>query len=199
MIFFLVLQPGKPGLEVFVTEGAFKGPLLGVQDHVLLQMRPAAESLQTNSTFPAFTLPLPLGKKLLDVVWMKPPHMLGQGFLAGMEFVTEGAFVLLLLEGSVAGVLLLVYGQVRLGGVALKADVTLEWFLSGVNSGVTLILPCAVKGLVTFGALESLLAGNLDDDWSQTFRVHWTLGRASCCWYIDFNLSISLALCPLYI
>lgn len=24
------------------------------------------------STFPAFTLPLPLGKKLLDVVWMKP-------------------------------------------------------------------------------------------------------------------------------
>lgn len=25
-----------------------------------------------HSTFPAFTLPLPFGKKLLDVVWMKP-------------------------------------------------------------------------------------------------------------------------------
>lgn len=24
------------------------------------------------STFPAFTLPLPIGKKVLDVVWMKP-------------------------------------------------------------------------------------------------------------------------------
>lgn len=67
--------------------------------------------------------------------------MLSQGFLAGMEFATEGAFVLLLLQGSVAGVLLLVYGQVRLGGVALKTDVTLEWFLSCVHSGVTLILP----------------------------------------------------------
>lgn len=102
MELFLVLQPGKPGLEVFVTEGAFKRPVLGVQDHVLLQMRPAGEGLQTNlvqkvqrlqvvkihhqtkheqhsmtetssySTFPAFTLPLPLGKKFLDVVWMKP-------------------------------------------------------------------------------------------------------------------------------
>lgn len=67
--------------------------------------------------------------------------MLGQGFLAGMEFTTEGAFVLLLLEGSVTRVLLLVYGQVRLGGVPLKTDVTLEWFLSCVHSGVTLILP----------------------------------------------------------
>lgn len=67
--------------------------------------------------------------------------MLSQGFLAGMEFATEGAFVLLLLEGSVAGVLLLVYGQVRLGGVTLKTDVTLEWLLSCVHSSVTLILP----------------------------------------------------------
>lgn len=67
--------------------------------------------------------------------------MLGQGFLAGMEFVAEGAFVLLLLERSIAGMLLLVYGQVRLGGVALKTDVTLERFLSCVHSGVTLILP----------------------------------------------------------
>ncbi len=67
--------------------------------------------------------------------------MLGQSFLAGMEFATERAFVLLLLERSVAGVLLLVYGQVRLGGVALKTDVTLERFLSRVHSGVTLILP----------------------------------------------------------
>ena len=67
--------------------------------------------------------------------------MLGQRFPACMEFVTEGALVLLLLEGGVAGVLLLVYGQVRLGGVALKTDVTLEGFLSCVHSGVTLILP----------------------------------------------------------
>lgn len=43
-----MLQPGKPGLEVFVTERAFKGPVLRVQDHVLLQMRPAGEGLQTN-------------------------------------------------------------------------------------------------------------------------------------------------------
>lgn len=175
MVLFLVLQPGKPGLEVFVTEGAFEGPVLGVQDHVLLQMRPAGEALQTNSTFPAFTLPLSLGEKLLDVVWMKSPNMLSQSFLASMQFVTEGALVLFLLEGSVAGVFLLVYGQVGLGGVALKTDVTLEGFLPCVHSGVTLILPCTVKGLVTFGALESLLAGGLDDDWSQTFRVHWTL------------------------
>ena len=67
--------------------------------------------------------------------------MLGQGFLACMEFATEGAFVLLLLEGSVAGVLLLVNGQIGLGGVALKTDVTLERFLSRVHSGVTLIFP----------------------------------------------------------
>lgn len=67
--------------------------------------------------------------------------MLGQGFLAGMELATEGAFVLLLLEGSVARMLLLVYGQVRLGGVSLKTDVTLEWLLSCVHSGVTLVLP----------------------------------------------------------
>lgn len=67
--------------------------------------------------------------------------MLGKGFLAGMELIAERAFVLLLLEGSVARVLLLVRGQVGLGGVALKTDVTLERFLSCVHSGVTLILP----------------------------------------------------------
>lgn len=67
--------------------------------------------------------------------------MLGQGFLAGMEFVAEGTFVLLLLEGSIAGVLLLVDGQVGLGRVALKTDVTLEWFLSCVHSGMALIFP----------------------------------------------------------
>lgn len=70
-----------------------------------------------------------------------PPHMLGQGFLAGMEFVAAGTLVLLLLKGSVVGVLLLVNGQVRLRRVALKTDVTLEWFLTCVHSGVTLILP----------------------------------------------------------
>lgn len=48
MELFLVLQPGKPRLEVFVAEGAFERPVLGVQDHVLLQMRPAGEGLQTN-------------------------------------------------------------------------------------------------------------------------------------------------------
>ena len=67
--------------------------------------------------------------------------MFGQGFLAGMQLVAEGTFVLLLLEGSVAGVLLPVHGQVRLGGVALETDVTLERFLSRVHSGVTLVLP----------------------------------------------------------
>lgn len=196
MVLLLVLQPGKPGLEVLVTERAFKGSVLGVQDHVLLQMRPAAEGLQTNSTFPAFTLPLPLGEKLLDVVWMKPPDVLGQGFLAGMEFVAERTFVLFLLEGSVTGVLLPVHGQVRLGGVALKTDVALEGFLSCVHSCVTLIFPCTVKGLVTFGALEGLLAGDLDDDWSQTFRIHWTLVRASCCRYSHIYLSNNLLLRP---
>lgn len=58
-----------------------------------------------------------------------------------MEFAAEGACVLLLPEGGVTGVLLPVDGQVGLGGVALKTDVTLERLLSGVNSGVTLILP----------------------------------------------------------
>lgn len=48
MELLLVLQPGKPRLEVFVTEGAFERPVLGVQDHVLLQVRPACEGLQTN-------------------------------------------------------------------------------------------------------------------------------------------------------
>lgn len=67
--------------------------------------------------------------------------MFGQCFLARVEFVAERTFVLLLLTRSVAGVFLLVYGQVRLGRVALKTDVTLEWFLPGVNSGVTLIFP----------------------------------------------------------
>lgn len=67
--------------------------------------------------------------------------MLGQGFLAGMELVAEWAFVLLLLEGSIALVLLLVRSQVGFGGVALKTDITLKRFLSGVHSGVTLIFP----------------------------------------------------------
>ena len=48
MVLFLVLQPGKPRLEVFITEGAFKRPVLCVKDHVLLQVRPAGEGLQTN-------------------------------------------------------------------------------------------------------------------------------------------------------
>lgn len=67
--------------------------------------------------------------------------MLCQGFLAGVEFVATRTFVLLLLKRSIVGVFLLVDSQVRLGGVALKTDVTLEGFLSCVNSGVTLILP----------------------------------------------------------
>lgn len=36
MVLLLVLESGKPGLEVFITEGAFERPVLGVQDHVLL-------------------------------------------------------------------------------------------------------------------------------------------------------------------
>lgn len=67
--------------------------------------------------------------------------MLGQGFLAGVEFAAERTLVILLLEGCITGVLLLVNSQVRLGGVALQTDVTLEWFLSCVHSGVTLVLP----------------------------------------------------------
>ncbi len=67
--------------------------------------------------------------------------MLGQSFLASMEFAAKRAFVLLLLEGSVASVLLLVYGQVGLGGVALKTNVTLERLLTCMHSGVTLIFP----------------------------------------------------------
>lgn len=43
-----MLQPGKPGLEVLVTEGALEGPILGVEDHVLLQVRPPAEGLQAD-------------------------------------------------------------------------------------------------------------------------------------------------------
>ena len=56
---------------------------------------------------------------------------------------------------------------------------------------------CTVKGLVTFGALESLLVGGLDDDWSQTLGVHRALGGASCCghMHLHLHLSISLLLC----
>lgn len=43
-----MLQPGKPGLEVFVAEGALEGPVLGVEDHVLLQVRPPGEGLQAD-------------------------------------------------------------------------------------------------------------------------------------------------------
>lgn len=68
--------------------------------------------------------------------------MLGEGFFAGVKFATERTFVFLLPKGNVAGVLLFVKGQVGLSGVALKTDVTLEWFLTCVHSGVTLILPC---------------------------------------------------------
>lgn len=48
MVLFLVLEPGKPGPEVLIGEGAFEGPVVGVQDHVLRQMRPASENLQTD-------------------------------------------------------------------------------------------------------------------------------------------------------
>lgn len=68
-----------------------------------------------------------------------PPDVLCQRFLAGVEFVAEGTLVFLLWEGGVAGVLLLVHVQVGFGGVALEADVTLEWFLPCVHSGMTLI------------------------------------------------------------
>lgn len=73
---------------------------------------------------------------------VSPLDVLGEGFLAGVEFAADGAGVLLLLEGGVAAVLLLVEGQVGLGGVALKTDVALERLLSRVHSGVALILPC---------------------------------------------------------
>lgn len=43
-----MLQPGKPGLEVLVAEGALEGPILGVEDHVLLQVRPPSEGLQAD-------------------------------------------------------------------------------------------------------------------------------------------------------
>lgn len=68
-----------------------------------------------------------------------PPDVLCQRFLAGVEFVAEGTLVLLLWEGSITGVLLLMDVQVGFGGVALEADVTLEWLLPCVHSGVTLI------------------------------------------------------------
>lgn len=71
-----------------------------------------------------------------------PPDVFGQSFLAGVQLVTEGAPVLLLLESCVGGVLLLVHREVGLGGVTLETDVTLEWLLPRVHSGVTFILPC---------------------------------------------------------
>lgn len=74
---------------------------------------------------------------------VSPLDVLGEGFLAGVQFAAEGAGVLLPLEGGVARVLLLVEGQVGLGGVALKADVALERLLSRVHPGVALVLPCA--------------------------------------------------------
>lgn len=48
MVLLLVLQSGKPGLEVLVTEGALEGAVLAVQDHVLFQVRPAREGLLTH-------------------------------------------------------------------------------------------------------------------------------------------------------
>lgn len=78
------------------------------------------------------------------VLWWaaSPLDVLGEGFLAGVQFATEGARVLLLLEGRVAAVLLLVEGQVGLGGVALQTDVALERLLARVHPGVALVLPC---------------------------------------------------------
>lgn len=48
VVLFLVLEPGKPGPEVLVAKSAFERPLLGVQDHVLLQVSPAGKRLETN-------------------------------------------------------------------------------------------------------------------------------------------------------
>ncbi len=79
--------------------------------------------------------------------------MLGKGFFAGMEFAAKGAFVLLLRKGSITGMLLFVYGQVRLGGVALKTYVTLEWFLTRMHSGVTLILAYEMQKKCKFNIL----------------------------------------------
>lgn len=83
-------------------------------------------------------------RRLLGVV-SPPANVLGQGLLAGMQFAAEGTFVLLLLEGGVAGVLLPVDAQVGLGGVALQTDVALERLLSRVHSGVTLILTLKIQ------------------------------------------------------
>lgn len=66
--------------------------------------------------------------------------MLGQSLLASVQLAAEGTLVLLLLKRGVAGMLVPVDTQIGLGGVALQTDVALEWLLSCVHSGVTLIL-----------------------------------------------------------
>lgn len=81
----------------------------------------------------------------LCFVSVSPSDMLAQSSLGGVQLAAERTFVLLFREGSIAGMLLLVNRQVGLGGVALKTDVTLEWFLPCVHSGVTLILPFQIQ------------------------------------------------------
>lgn len=66
--------------------------------------------------------------------------MLGQSLLAGMQLAAEGTLVLLLLKRGVAGMLTPMDTKIGLGGIALQTDVALEWLLSCVHSGVTLIL-----------------------------------------------------------
>lgn len=68
-----------------------------------------------------------------------------------------------LLEGSIVSVLLLVDSEIGLGGVALLADVTLKWLLSGVDSNVALIFSLSVKCFITLWTLQGLLVGAFDD------------------------------------
>lgn len=141
--------------------------------------------IKSYGAFPAFTLPLPFNVKLLNVVWMKPgrgrmetrddvsgpkatavhklwsspTNVLSQSLLAGMQLAAERTLVLLLLKGGVAGVLAPVDTQIGLGGVALQADVALEWLLSSVHSGVTLILSFE-KYLCIYKCIYCMYANN---------------------------------------
>lgn len=162
-------------------------------------MGSTCERLVADITLPSIVLLPPHGQELLNVVRVEPSDVFGEGLFAGVELVAEGALVVLLLEWGVTGVLLLVYSEVRLGGVTLQTHVTLEGLLSCVYPGVTLILPCAVKGLVTLGALERLLAYALDDDRSQSLWVHCSIVRTIGSLTIYLHLIDCLVFCCLHL
>lgn len=143
--------------------GALEGLVLGVQDHVFLQVRPPSEIFLANLTFPTFTLSLPNGNKLLCIFRMKSLHVLGERLPAGVELMTVRTLVLLLMKVGVAAVLLPVNSQVILCRIALVTNITLKGLLTCVHTCVALVFPYPVEGFIAYGALQGFFVIYLND------------------------------------